>query len=330
MEPELSLNYSSGAGNGLLGIGWTLTGPSAITRCPMNSLQDGARAAVTFSADDRYCLDGQRLLIVNLAGQPANASLYGDDGTTYRTERDAFARITVVGRYNGQGNMPQSFRVENKAGLILEFGISANSRIMTKFAPNTVPDVINRWMLQRVSDRHGNYVEFVYCAGEVATDGSTCDTSRWSGSAVIHYIRYTNRGATPNGTSAVVFGYETRPDRSIHYHYGSSYRQTQRLRRIETYTGFAGSGTADRGVMLRRYTLNYEPWEKRATHASRLVSIQESNGNQTPGDADKLPALEMTYPVDAVFGMTLPSPSNPSTETTMPVRCGGTSGQLCQ
>ena len=79
MEPQLSLSYSSGAGNGLLGIGWTLTGPSAITRCPKNRVTDGVRGAVTFGPGDRYCLDGQRLEIIS----PANGNvdgIYGSDG----------------------------------------------------------------------------------------------------------------------------------------------------------------------------------------------------------------------------------------------------------
>ena len=34
IEPQLSLQYNSQQGNGLLGVGWSLTGLSAIARCP--------------------------------------------------------------------------------------------------------------------------------------------------------------------------------------------------------------------------------------------------------------------------------------------------------
>lgn len=64
MEPQLALNYASDAGNGLLGQGWNLSGTSAITRCPRTELHDGVRGAVTFGANDRFCLDGQRLVLV--------------------------------------------------------------------------------------------------------------------------------------------------------------------------------------------------------------------------------------------------------------------------
>ena len=40
IEPELSLNYDSSGSDGLLGLGWSLGGLSAITRCPPNFALD--------------------------------------------------------------------------------------------------------------------------------------------------------------------------------------------------------------------------------------------------------------------------------------------------
>jgi hypothetical protein len=94
MEPQLSLSYSSGSGNGLLGSGWTLTGPSTISRCAKSrALDGGVRGSVNFTVGDRNCLDGQRLLIY---GQADSDAPYGTAGTTYRTERDMFSPITEV------------------------------------------------------------------------------------------------------------------------------------------------------------------------------------------------------------------------------------------
>ena len=259
MEPQLSLSYSSGAGNGLLGIGWTLTGPSAITRCPKNRVTDGVRGAVTFGPGDRYCLDGQRLEIIS----PANGNvdgIYGSDGTEYRTERDSFSRIKAYGNSTREPTTPDRFTVETKSGLILEFGRDANSRVMTKGRiTGSFPflvQTIKRWMLQRISDRQpngGNFVEFFYCGGEVSDDGVTCTstegtsppagTAPWSGSKVLHYIRYTNHDGAINGEYGVVIRYENRPDRIQGFHAGTAARQTQRIIGIDTYRNFSGPGT---------------------------------------------------------------------------------------
>src|SRR5882672_10381149 len=52
MEPRLALVYNSQSGNGLLGVGWSLEGLSAITRCPRTYAQDQAKGAVNFDAQD--------------------------------------------------------------------------------------------------------------------------------------------------------------------------------------------------------------------------------------------------------------------------------------
>src|SRR6185312_10179293 len=44
IQPELSLEYTSGGTNGLVGVGWGLAGLSRITRCP-NMRKNGAVAA---------------------------------------------------------------------------------------------------------------------------------------------------------------------------------------------------------------------------------------------------------------------------------------------
>lgn len=316
MEPQLALNYSSQAGNGLLGLGWNLGGPSAITRCPKTRTIDGVRGSVTFSTEtDRYCLDGQRLELLS--------GTYGGAGSTYVTERDSFSVITAVGTYQSQSNVPASFTVETKAGLVLHFGLSDNSRARTnllKAVRDTgKADTVNRWMLQRIADLHGSFVEFVYCGGEVSADGTTCaatentfDTvgnSKWSGSKVLRYIQYTNTGGAANGSFAVVLRYEARPDSIRAYHAGSVSRQTQRVTAIQTYRGFvppaAGGldGPATLGSLIRSYDIRYDPEvdaagsPRRATNTSRITQIQERNGA-----GETLPALSFSLPEDEVFG----------------------------
>jgi Salmonella virulence plasmid 65kDa B protein len=310
MEPQLSLNYSSGAGNGLFGLGWTLSGPSAITRCAKTILHDGERGAVTFGKGDRFCLDGQRLMLVPFDPSAAASTVdnqYGLPGTTYRTDKDSFSRITAMGSHPHSPHAPVSFKVETKSGLIMHFGSSTDSQVPVNDPTLGTARPVNRWMLERIEDRNGSFVKFLYCAGEVS-DSGVCVTSQWQGSTVLHYIQYTGRTATASsaavsGTSAVVLAYEPRPDRVPQFHFGGKTVQSQRVSRIDSYVGFVGLNSP--GTKVRSYLMGYEPisyLNQRATIASRLISIQETDGSSAPGPTGKLPPLEFVYGRDLVSG----------------------------
>ncbi len=62
LAPSLSLTYSSQGGNGLLGMGWGIGGLSVIHRCGATIEQDGFKGGVNYDANDKFCLDGQRLI----------------------------------------------------------------------------------------------------------------------------------------------------------------------------------------------------------------------------------------------------------------------------
>ena len=62
MAPSLSLDYSNHAGDGIVGFGWSLSGLPVIGRCPRTVVQDGVLGGINYDANDRFCLDGQRLM----------------------------------------------------------------------------------------------------------------------------------------------------------------------------------------------------------------------------------------------------------------------------
>ena len=66
MQPSLALTYNSQAGNGLGWMGWSLSGLSAIHRCPATIDQDGFAGSLNYDANDRFCLDGERLIRINM------------------------------------------------------------------------------------------------------------------------------------------------------------------------------------------------------------------------------------------------------------------------
>jgi Salmonella virulence plasmid 65kDa B protein len=345
MEPQLSMNYSSGAGNGLLGVGWTLAGPSAITRCPKSIQHDGVRGAVTFAVGDKFCLDGQRLL----SSGTTNDTSYGTGGTTYSTERESFSRITATGNY--ATGVPAGFKVETKAGLILEFGTAVDAQVLTNPVSGS-PTTINRWLLKRMYDRMGgpvevnyrnasNYVEFNYCSREVAADLTCPTTGTYSGSQVLHYIRYTNRGATPNGTAAVMFGYEARADRQLQFHAGTSQVQTQRMAYIATYLGFSSPSSPGQRIKVYEFTYDsmkdatQQQWT-RATNVSRLIRVQEVSGAvgaltrppPTRAASEALPPLEFKYAPDTLYGKAISQDATTGTSAPPPLpECGGYVGK---
>ncbi|WP_276327708.1 SpvB/TcaC N-terminal domain-containing protein, partial [Kiloniella majae] len=137
-EPRLALSYSSQAGNGPLGVGWGLSGLSAITRCGQRLVPHGKIHGVDFSAADRFCLDGQRLVAVS--------GDYGADGTEYRTEIESYAKVISNGT---AGTGPASFTVWSKGGLVLEYGVTDDSRIEAIKADGTARSEARIWALNK-------------------------------------------------------------------------------------------------------------------------------------------------------------------------------------
>lgn len=106
IKPSVSLNYSSHAGNGSMGLGWSLNAGSAITRCGKTLYHDGETASISLDAGDRFCLDGHRLILIS-------AHNYGAPGSRYKTEIDNFSYIEAVSGTTGD---PDCFRVVGKDG----------------------------------------------------------------------------------------------------------------------------------------------------------------------------------------------------------------------
>ena len=246
MEPRLSFAYSSRSGNGLLGMGWALSGFPSITRCAASQELDGFEDPVDFRLDDRFCLDGQRLIAVS--GE------YGHDGTEYRTQTESFSRVVSHG-VAGEG--PSSFTVYSKDGKILEFGSTENSRIE---ASGRVEVAV--WAISRIRDRNGNYIEFSYIENAQSGDYYP-DRVSYTGNQEQSLLPY----------ACVTFGYEERPDFNLSYHAGSRRRLRVRLKSIQTWIDDA---------LVYSYVLGYE--QGSATGRTRLsqVTLVGADGTHFP------------------------------------------------
>lgn len=178
--PSLNLIYSSQRGNGLAGHGWSLGGLSSIERCRKTLVRDREMAPISWDAEDRFCLDGQRLLV-------QNGAVYGSPGSIYKTEVDSFAVITA---HNGSTGSPSYFTMERKDGSVSTFGRTTNSR--QGFSSGVL-----KWGLNEVKDSVGNAITFSYV--------NDLDGFR------IKSVSYAY-GGTSTAQASVQYLYENRPD----------------------------------------------------------------------------------------------------------------------
>ena len=72
MQPSISISYNSQAGFGLLGKGWNIAGISAITRTGSTIYNDNEVEGVEFDTDDKFMLNGQRLIYIGSLGSYQN------------------------------------------------------------------------------------------------------------------------------------------------------------------------------------------------------------------------------------------------------------------
>ncbi|TDX11254.1 RHS repeat-associated core domain-containing protein [Flavobacterium sp. S87F.05.LMB.W.Kidney.N] len=124
VEPQISLVYDSQSGNGSAGYGWNIGGLSTISRIPSTKFHDGNAGTIKYSIEDKYALDGQRLIV-----KSGTNGEYGRDGTVYETENFSNAKITSYGAQSSNGdNGPAYFKVEYPDGSKAYYGyISGNS-----------------------------------------------------------------------------------------------------------------------------------------------------------------------------------------------------------
>ena len=201
IEPRLFLTYNSQAGNGMVGVGWNLTGFSKIERCRRTLGEDGFTAAYVFTAADAYCLDGVRLL---------RASSYTTSEYEYSLEGDPATRIHGV-EVDASG--PRYFVVWRKDGTTITYGKEAGTTIQT-------PRGIRVWAAHAVEDRHGNTLTIRY---ETET-----------GVLYPRSVHYTGNGAL-EAQREVFFLYESRSDPILGYVAGERANTLRRLHRIHTY-----------------------------------------------------------------------------------------------
>ena len=259
VQPNLSIVYNSMSGMGLLGMKWSLTGLSAVTRCGQNPYYDGDMTAIQFTDNDRFALDGNRLLM-------QSNGAYGKIDVPYATEVENFIRVVPSGGSNGK---PEYFKAYTDDGAIIEYGNTADSKqTITKGA-------ILSWQVNKITDANGNYMTFHYnlTNREIRIDS----------------IKYTGNGKSGMPTYAkVVFTYIGIPaglGNNTAFVAGYGVPQTQLLRAITVYYN---------NTPVRKYRFNYMHETEQNETTAHLKEIVLSCYNDK-GTAQELNATTIKW-----------------------------------
>ena len=234
-SPAVSLEYNSRLPNGIVGVGWQIGGLSAITRCAATHEQDGLQGSrgLSITASDRFCLDGQRLMVT--------AGVYGANGAEYRTEIDSFSRIVSHGV---AGSGPLFFRVWHADGSVSEYGNTNDSRLETRLTERA--GTVLSWARNRSRDSSGNYIDFIYHKSSGVGVEHSIQTIRYTGN-----IR---AGTKPYAEIRFVYAGD-RPDISESFVSGERFLRRRLLQRVDSLAKARASDTSF--TPLRSYFLGY-------------------------------------------------------------------------
>lgn len=270
MTPKLSLYYDTGTPRGPFGLGWGLRGLSLISRCPGSKLIDGVNQSVKYGANDKLCLDGKRLVQTDAAGAVVNAAVVtpgpanpfqqsdSTGGTTreFRTETDSHTRIRSYGSANDDPAAgPATFKVWTKDGTVYEY-----KAMLLTGAGRTIAVM---WVVSRVTDTVGNYMEFRYVERDVPWGSNTNYVSlgdlgrEWN----IDQILYTGNGSQLP-TSRIVFEYSDLPDtpglkqeRSENFRAGVKVVVTRKLDKVQSYINWPSDQVAKPAAAIKVSTV---------------------------------------------------------------------------
>jgi hypothetical protein len=135
LQPELALEYDPNLGNGIVGVGWQLTGLSVVTRVNFGN-------GVNYDGKDTYSHSTLGVLVPQSDG-------------TYRTKNESFSRLVPSGTC---GDGPCSWVATDRSGVKFFYGTTSDSQLLQY----TGRPAVRTWALSKVLDLFGNYYEISY------------------------------------------------------------------------------------------------------------------------------------------------------------------------
>ncbi|KAF2469526.1 SpvB-domain-containing protein [Lindgomyces ingoldianus] len=217
-QPDLTLKYNSGNGNGPFGLGWQLDGIPSITRKTNKGLPQYNDTGTDLESDV-FILDGAEDLVPVFKRDSQSAIVRNNDGNPVINEsvqngyivrqympriEGSFIRIERL--MNATDITDVHWRTISPTNVVTIYGIDANSRV---FDPNSAPGRTERivtWLISESYDSTGNAKIFNYVAEDStnvqidkANEQNRSDISR-SANRYIKSIKYGNRSANRNAS----------------------------------------------------------------------------------------------------------------------------------
>ncbi|HEX3028224.1 MAG TPA: SpvB/TcaC N-terminal domain-containing protein [Clostridia bacterium] len=218
LSPQLQLEYSSGGGNGVFGLGWNLDIP-CISRKTSKGIPIYNNEIDTFIMSDSEDL--------------VKTSSETDYVLCYRSRTEgSFSKI----KYNLEHNY---WEILSQNGLTCYYGLDPedNEQPINDGALIRNPERIDHifsWKLKSTIDTFGNKIEYIYQRDALNDQPPQC----WD-QIYLTEIRYADYGERGNSKFlvSVRFVYEQRPDPFSDYRSGFEIRTCKRCSRIEIYSG---------------------------------------------------------------------------------------------
>lgn len=279
-QPELTLGYSSGNGNGVFGMGWALGIPGV-------SRKTSKGIPVYNDKTDVFILSGAEDLVPVAYTQSYDSGVSWEQ-TTYRPRTEGlFARIIRHKKSNGE----HYWEVRSKDGLISWYGTpGALGTSATGGDPAVTANPENRnsifaWHLTKTEDPFGNVILYHYTRELVINPKGRSYDQVYLDS--IEYVQYPD-GDEVKYLCRVQLNYEARPDPFSGYKQGFETRCTKRCTSIETFTNAVSL------IKTKTYHFNYlSTLPLNGASLLQSVSVEGHNGDES----EFMPPLEFGFSV---------------------------------
>ena len=159
IQPQLSIAYNNQAGNGIMGVGWNISGLSSINRGNRNMYYDGKTQGIVMSKDDAFYLDGIRLIKKN--DTATEIKYESEQGNIKAT---AYLNGTVVKYFNvfyPNGTKGTYGYTSNNSTNYLEFPVTSFSDLYGNTITYSYTYIDNHYRINNISYANAS-VEFQY------------------------------------------------------------------------------------------------------------------------------------------------------------------------